>query len=72
MKKNFTNIIVLVSMLLHFLHIIRGPELAFTIGGRFPYVLYYGAMGLYILCFLYYTYASAKKLSTKRKSNPKN
>jgi len=71
MKKNFTDMIILVSMLLHFLHIIRGPELAFTIGGRFPYMLYYGTMGLYVLCFLYYTYVSAKKIHAKRKNNTK-
>jgi len=71
MKKNLTDMFVLLSMLLHFLHVIRGPELIFTMDGRFPYILYYGAMILYVLCFLYYSYLCVKRLCAGRKKKPK-
>ena len=55
MKKNSTSIFMLVSMLMHLLHVLRG-DLSFIVDGELPYILYYGTMVLYVICFSCYTY----------------
>ena len=52
MKKNLTGLFMAVSSLLLLLHILRGNNLAFIMGGWVSYALYYGTIGLYVIGLL--------------------
>lgn len=52
MKKSSNRIFMLILNLMLLLHILRGPELSFIIGGCVPYILYYGMMILYVIFLL--------------------
>lgn len=54
-----------VSILMHLLHILRGAELRFIIGGPFPYILYYGTMVFYVVCLVRYLFSSVKRLKAQ-------
>lgn len=69
MRKNFTGMFMLVSVLMQLLHILRGAELCFIIGGPFPYVLYYGTMVLYVVCLIRYLFSSVKRLKAQSRQH---
>ena len=52
MKKNLTGLFMAVSSLMLLLHILRGNDLTFIMGGWVPYALYYGAIGFYVIGLL--------------------
>ena len=62
MKKNLNGMFRLVATLMLLLHVLRGYELSFTIGGKLPFILYYGTIVLYIICFLCEAFDSFKSL----------
>lgn len=66
MKKNSTNGFMMIAILMQLLHAMRG-ELSFIIEGKFPYVLYYGTMGLYVACLMGYLFGITKRLINKEK-----
>jgi len=68
MKKNSTGGFMLVSILMHLLHTLRGQNLTFTIEGSFPYVLYYGTMALYVICLLNHICSIVIRIHNNRKN----
>lgn len=71
MRKNFSGVFMVVSILLMYLHTLRGWEPAFVVGGRLPYILYYGTIGLFIICLMLYGYDVVKNLYDKIKNSRK-
>ena len=67
MKNKLNGMFKLVAVLMLLLHVLRGSELSFTIGGVLPFVLYYGTMILFIFCFAWDTYGKIKELYIKLK-----
>ena len=61
MKKNSTGLFMTVSSLMLLLHILRGNNLTFIIGGWIPYALYYGTIGLYVIGLLCRLFRTVKK-----------
>lgn len=67
MKNKLNNMFKLVAALMLLLHVLRGNELSFTIGGILPFILYYGTIILFIFCFAWDTYDHIKALYIKFK-----
>ena len=67
MKKNLNGMFKLVATLMLLLHVLRGYELSFIIGGMLPFILYYGTIILFIYCFACDTYNKIKELNIKPK-----
>ena len=61
MKKNLTSLFMAVSSLMLLLHLLRGNDLTFIIGGWVPYALYYGTISLYVIGLLYRLFSNVKK-----------
>ena len=66
MKKS-TNMFMLVAILMHLLHTMRGSELTFIIDGSFPYVLYHGTMALYVVCLIFHVFNAVTRIRNKLK-----
>ena len=61
MKKNLTGLFMAVSSLMFLLHVLRGNDLTFIMGGWVPYALYYGTIGLYVIGLLSRLFSNVKK-----------
>ena len=65
LRKNFSGMFMVLSILLMSLHTMRGWKPVFIVEGSFPYIMYYGTIGLYVVCLLWYGYDLAKTLYHK-------
>ena len=67
MKKKLDSMFRLIAILMLLLHVLRGYELSFTIDGVLPFILYYGTVVLFIICFLCEAIGNIKELYIKLK-----